>query len=328
MSNSGGQGPRCRRGSCCGGRQLGEPGLIVKPLSGRHLVQLGAVVRGDVEREEEEMPGSIWEGVNAGLTERWCFWLYRWREGHRGQGTCVHDLPKQVVLNLSRMFKNIVLFDNKVLSGVASDTLALSNPILPVLQDMVAMGANRRRGEGGGTNRGRKGGGESGQQRVFDPQNRGRARRPRPQGGHSHYRAIRRGRRNPRRRRSPPRDWIKSITCLLLQRGVPILWHEARAQGTGWVRFRWGDRRGGVNSHGADWLSPTLPRLTCPLLVGHANVVRSEKGWHRAVTIEDFKKKAEHHPLNLGSGDRRGQLNGTPDKVGMCRGKELDPVDR
>jgi len=191
------------------------------------------------------------------------------------------------------------------------------------------MGANRRRGGGGGTNGGRKGGGGgSGQQRAFDPQNRGRVRRPRPQGGHGHHHAIRRGQRNPGRRRSPPRDQIKSITCLLLQRGVPIPQHKARAQGTGWVRFRWGNRRGGVDGHGADWLSPTLPRLTCSPFAGHANTVRSEKGWHRAVTIEDFKKKDEHHLLNLGSGDGRGQLNGTPDEVGMHHGKELNPVNR
>ena len=78
------------------------------------------------------------------------------------------------------MFENIILFNDKACAGLASNTLALSNPIPPVLQDLAAMGADaRRRGGGGGTNRGRMGrGGGSGWQRVFDPQNRGRARRP------------------------------------------------------------------------------------------------------------------------------------------------------
>ena len=85
---------------------------------------------------------------------------------------------------------------------------------------------------------------------------------------------------------------------------------------------------GGVNGHVTDWLIPTLPRLTSPPLIGHVNTVRSEKRWHRAIAIEDFKKIDKHHPLNLGSGDGGGQLNGTPDEVGMRCRKELDPVDR
>ena len=84
MSNSGGQRPRYRRGSHHRGRGLCEPGLIVKPFSGRHPVQPGAVVRGNVERGEEKMPGSIPEGMKAGLTERQHFLLHRQRGGHRG----------------------------------------------------------------------------------------------------------------------------------------------------------------------------------------------------------------------------------------------------
>ncbi len=87
-------------------------------------------------------------------------------------------------------------------------------------------------------------------------------------------------------------------------------------------------QEGGVDGHGTNGLSPTLPRLTCPLLVGCTNVVRSKKGQCRAITIEDFEEKGKHHLLNLGSRDRRGQLNGIPDKMSMHHGKEFNPVNR
>jgi len=62
--------------------------------------------------------------------------------------------------------------------------------------------------------------------------------------------------------------------------------------------------------------------------VGRTNAARSEKGRLGAITIEDFKKINKHHPLNLGSGDGQGQLNGTLDKVSMRHRREFDPVDR
>ena len=163
------------------------------------------------------------------------------------------------------------------------------------------------------------------------PQNRWRARelqrRPWPQGQKGHDRAIGWGRRNPGRR-SLPNGHIKSITCQLLRRGVPVPRHEARAQGTGWVRLRWWNRRGGVDGHGTDGLNPTFPRLTCPPLAGRASTTGSEKGQLGAITIEDFKEINKHHPLNLGSGDGGGQLNGTLHKMSMRCRREFDPVDR
>ena len=89
-----------------------------------------------------------------------------------------------------------------------------------------------------------------------------------------------------------------------------------------------GDRRGGVNGHGADRLIPTLPRLTSLPLIGRADAMGSEEGRLGAVSIEDFKKINEYHPLNLGSGDGGGQLNGTPHEMSMHHGREFDPVDR
>ena len=65
-----------------------------------------------------------------------------------------------------------------------------------------------------------------------------------------------------------------------------------------------------------------------PPLAGHANATGSEEGRCRAVSIEDFKKIDKHHPLDLGSRDGGGQLNGTPHEMSMRRGREFDPVDR
>jgi len=211
---------------------------------------------------------------------------------------------------------------------MASNTPALSDPVPPVLWEPFTRGANYRWRRGGERRGRRRGGRRSGWRRPFDPQNGGRAVRPKPRGGHGDDHAIGWGQRNLGRRRSLPISHIKSITCRLLQRGVPIPRHEARAQGTGWVRLRWGNRRGGVDGHGTDGLIPTLPRLTSPLLVGHANATGSEEGRHRAVSIEDFKKINKHHPLNLGSGDGGGQLNGTPHKMSMRCRREFDPVNR
>jgi len=56
--------------------------------------------------------------------------------------------------------------------------------------------------------------------------------------------------------------------------------------------------------------------------------MRSKEGRHRAIVVEDFKNVYKHHPLNLGSRDGGGQLNGTLHEIGMRRGKEFDPVDR
>jgi len=89
-----------------------------------------------------------------------------------------------------------------------------------------------------------------------------------------------------------------------------------------------GDRRGGVNGHGADRLIPTLPRLTSLPLIGRADAMGSEEGRLGAVSIEDFKNINKCHPLNLGSGDGWGQLNGIPDKVSMHHRREFNPVDR
>jgi len=82
---------------------------------------------------------------------------------------------------------------------VAGKPAALSNPLLPVRWDAGGSGATMR-GRREGETRGRKRGGRgSGWQRVFDPQNRGRARRPWPQGGCRDHCVIRWGWRNPRR---------------------------------------------------------------------------------------------------------------------------------
>ena len=92
--------------------------------------------------------------------------------------------------------------------------------------------------------------------------------------------------------------------------------------------MRRGDRRGGIDSHGADGLIPTLPRLASPPLAGRANAGGSEEGRHRAIVIEDFEEIDKHHLLDLGSGDGGGQLNGAPHEMSMCRRREFDPVDR
>jgi len=65
-----------------------------------------------------------------------------------------------------------------------------------------------------------------------------------------------------------------------------------------------------------------------PPLVGHVNVTGSEEEQYRAVVVEDFKKINEHHLLDFGSGDRGGQLNGTPHEMSMRHRREFDPVDR
>ena len=152
--------------------------------------------------------------------------------GQNRRGARVLDLRKQETLEIC----NIVIRDMDQ-PTMASDPAALSNPVPLVLREVGHFGTVTGRGRPGETRGRRRGGRGSRQWRAFDPQNRGGARRPRPQGGHGDHCTIGWGRRNPGRKRSLPRSHIKSITCQLLQRGAPIPRHKARAQGTGWVRL-------------------------------------------------------------------------------------------
>jgi len=171
--------------------------------------------------------------------------------GQRGRGAHVLDLPKQGALHVLSLHCKVELsvlaapkghldvlgHDTEGLSPAASSEPARGDPVPPVLREPGALSTNTR-GRGGGKNggsRGRRGG--SGRRRAFDPQDRGRARRPWPRGGHGDHRAIGWGRRNPGRIRSLHKSYIKSITCRLLRRGVPVPRYEARAQGAGWVRL-------------------------------------------------------------------------------------------
>jgi len=169
----------------------------------------------------------------------------------RGRGAHILDLPKQGVLHILRLRQKAEL---SVLTGpkghldilgrnteglrpAAGSKPARGDPVPPVQREPAALSTNMR-GRGGGNNGGSGGRGRgSGRQRAFDPQHRGRARRPWPRGSHGDHCVIGWGRGNPGRIRSLHKSHIKSITCRLLRRGVPIPRHEARAQGTGWVRL-------------------------------------------------------------------------------------------
>jgi len=144
-------------------------------------------------------------------------WGPQCHRGSQSQGQSQNGRGARV-LNLHKQ-KTLDVLSSRTVLGVGTTTsklVALCNPSPPVRRDLGHVGTRtggRRRGETGG----RRGGGRgSGQRRAFDPQNRGWARRPRPQGGHRDYCAIGWGWRNPRRRRSLPRSHIKSITCWLL----------------------------------------------------------------------------------------------------------------
>ena len=169
----------------------------------------------------------------------------------RGRGARVLNLPKQGAFHILRLRQKAEISVLTVPKGrsdvisrhterprlAAGSKPARGDPVPPVQRETVGLGTDTR-GRRGRNNRGRSGRGRgSGRRRASDPQHRGRARRPWPRGSHGDHRAIGWGRRNPGRRRSLPKGHIKSITCRLLRRGVPIPRHEARAQGTGWVRL-------------------------------------------------------------------------------------------
>jgi len=108
-------------------------------------------------------------------------------QGRRGRGARILDLRKQDTFDV------LCGDTTKAAGGSTGKALPRSNPIPPVLRDAVGRSATtrgRRCRESGGRRGGRRG---SGRRRPFDPQHRGRAREPKPQGGHGHHRAIRWG---------------------------------------------------------------------------------------------------------------------------------------
>ena len=179
-------------------KRLPERGTVVEEVDG--VGRLRAIPRGPETRDGFGCQGGwVRRGGHRGQGG-----ARNGGRGRRGRGCRVLNLPKQGALHILRPRQkaefsilavlkgrpDILGRDTKGLRLAASSEPARGDPVPPVLWDPVTTGANTR-GRRGGSNRGRGGRGRgSGRRRAFDPQHRGRARRPWPRGSHGDHRVI------------------------------------------------------------------------------------------------------------------------------------------